>query len=150
MNYLSTKGRYGLRALIDLAVLSSNNHVPLKTIADRQNISEIYLEQVFSILRKNKIVKSVKGSNGGYLLNISPTELKIKTILEVLEGNISILGDKKEELNTDETSLTNSIKINLWDKIDNAIEEILMGKTLEELVIEYKKINNEIDPMYYI
>ena len=65
---ISTKGRYGLRAMVDLAVSSVNEQVPLSTIAENQNISVSYLEQVFSTLRKAGLVKSIKGAQGGYIL----------------------------------------------------------------------------------
>jgi Rrf2 family protein len=87
---LSTKGRYGLRAMVDLAVHSSGEHVALYSIAERQNISENYLEQVFSILRKAGLVKSVKGAQGGYTLADKPSNISIGAILRVLEGDLSV------------------------------------------------------------
>src|SRR5665647_557540 len=88
---VSTKGRYGLRSMIDLAINATEGHVALLYIAERQNISVNYLEQVFSTLRKAGLVKSVKGAQGGYILGDSPSRITIGRILRTLEGNLSIV-----------------------------------------------------------
>ena len=76
---ISTKGRYGLRAMLDLALNSKMGHVSLYSIAERQGISESYLEHMFSTLRKAELVKSIKGAQGGYTLAYSPSKIKIGT-----------------------------------------------------------------------
>ena len=83
---ISTKGRYGIKALIDLVMNSENESVTLKTISKRQNISERYLEQIFSALRKSGIIIGRKGAQGGYTLAKDPKEITISEILRVLEG----------------------------------------------------------------
>ena len=87
---LSTKGRYGVKAMVDLAVRYGKEPVSIKTISERQNISEYYLEQLFSTLRKSGLIKSVRGAMGGYVLGKAPEEIRIYDILEVLEGPIEI------------------------------------------------------------
>ena len=88
---ISTKGRYGLRAMMDLAAYSNGGHVSLSSIAKRQMISTNYLEQVFSVLRNAGLVKSIKGAQGGYVLAKKPSEIRIGTILRVLEGYLSVV-----------------------------------------------------------
>src|SRR3712207_5605044 len=87
---LSTKGRYGVRAMVDLAINYSESPVSIKSIAGRQNISELYLEQLFSPLRKAKLIKSVRGAQGGYVLSKHPKEISVSDIIDVLEGPIEI------------------------------------------------------------
>ena len=100
---LSTKGRYGLRAMVDLAVYSKSEHVALNSIAERQGISMNYLEQVFSTLRKSGLVKSIKGAQGGYILSEEPSNIKVGRILRVLEGPLSVIDDNTERSNKKET-----------------------------------------------
>lgn len=88
---MSTKGRYGLRAMLDIAINSRGDIVNVKSIAERQNISESYLEQVFSILRKAAIVKSIKGAQGGYILADDPSNITVGQILRTLEGNLNVV-----------------------------------------------------------
>lgn len=142
---ISTKGRYGLRAIIDLCLNSNGDYVSLISIAERQDISKNYLEQVFSALRKSNIVKSVKGSQGGYLINGKTSEIIVGDILRALEGDLSAVKD-------DETNKNNKIdlciKKNLWDKIDKMVFEFIDNMTLEDLINEYHKGNDAL--MYYI
>jgi Rrf2 family protein len=141
---VSTKGRYGLRAIIDLSVNSTGDYVSLISIAERQNISKNYLEQVFSALRKTGIVKSVKGSQGGYLLNGETSDIRVGDVLRALEGDLSVV---KEEENIN-NKIERCIKKNLWDKIDEQVFEIINNITLEDLINEYNKGNDSL--MYYI
>ncbi|HHY26357.1 MAG TPA: Rrf2 family transcriptional regulator [Desulfitobacterium dehalogenans] len=145
---ISTKGRYGLRALLDLAVHSRGEHVPLSNIADRQNISENYLEQVFSALRKAGIINSVKGAQGGYVLADKAAEIKVGTILRVLEGDLSVAN---EELDREGgVSIQECIQIKVWDQITDRINEFVDSITLEDLVQEYNVMSGHGGIMYYI
>jgi len=146
---ISTKGRYGLRAMVDLSVHSNGEHVALNSIAQRQNISENYLEQVFASLRKSGIVKSVKGAQGGYTLSRRASEIHIGDVLRVLEGSLSVV-DSGEGNNVDTNSLQYCIKVNLWDKLDEGINKLVDSLTLEDLANEYKKLNGTQNIMYYI
>lgn len=141
---VSTKGRYGLRAIIDLSLNSNGDYVSLISIAERQNISKNYLEQVFSALRKTGIVKSVKGSQGGYLLDGKTSEIKVGDVLRALEGDLSVVKDE-ENINN---KIERCIKKNLWDKIDEQVFQVIDNITLEDLINEYNKGNDSL--MYYI
>lgn len=147
---ISTKGRYGLRALVDLAVYSENGHQALGQIAHRQNISEIYLEQVFSTLRKNNIVQSVKGAQGGYLLAADPNNLTVGQILRVLEGELSIVDYGPEGDGSHENKVKECIDQMVWRKIDTNILRMVDGMTLGDLVEDYKNKLGIAVPMYFI
>lgn len=141
---ISTKGRYGLRALIDLAINMDCENVSIKAISERQNISERYLEQIFSLLRKAGIILGRKGAQGGYTLGKDISELTIIEILKVLEGdNIFIDINEKEE-----NELEGFINKNLWKDINILIKDYFSSITLEDLVDNYKKSKNTI--IYYI
>lgn len=142
---ISTKGRYGLRAIVDLVVNSKGDHVPLINIAERQNLSKNYLEQVFATLRKAGIVKSVKGAQGGYALAKNPSAITVCDILKALEGELSVISYSGE---IEMKGIEKSIKKNLWDTIDEAIYKIINEMTLEDLVNDYYKDHNSL--MYYI
>ena len=90
---VSTKGRYGLRAMVDLAIHAPEGHVALNAIAKRQDISVNYLEQVFSALRKAGLVKSVKGAQGGYAMAMRPSQMTVGMILRSLEGKLVVVDE---------------------------------------------------------
>ncbi|RBP64512.1 BadM/Rrf2 family transcriptional regulator [Alkalibaculum bacchi] len=142
---ISTKGRYGLRAIIDLALNSNGEHVSLVNIAERQDISKNYLEQVFSTLRKADIVKSVKGAQGGYELAKDPSEITAGEILRALEGSLSVVNPSNEN---ESNTIEKCIKKNVWNKIDESVNTVIDNTTLEDLINEYKKDSDVI--MYYI
>ena len=141
---ISTKGRYGIKALIDLVMNSENESVTLKTISKRQNISERYLEQIFSALRKSGIIIGRKGAQGGYTLAKDPKEITISEILRVLEGE-SLLVDISND-GTDE--LESFINENLWKGINDKINEYFKSITLQDLVDKYQLSKEGI--IYYI
>ena len=145
---ISTKGRYGLTAMVDIAINAISENVTIKSISERQDISEGYLEQIFSSLRKAGLVKSIKGSQGGYILGNSATNITIGDILRTLEGNLSVLGDEiKDE---DENMLQKCIKGKIWNEMDKNINSIVDSITLENLVVDYKKMENSSESMYFI
>ena len=144
---VSTKGRYGLRALVDLAVNSTDRHVSLVEIANRQNISLNYLEQVFGTLRKAGIVKSIKGAQGGYILSDKPENIKALQIITILEGEFSIVD---EDTDQKQDSIQLAIKSLVWDKINENVIYFLENTTLEDLVNEHKRLNDEDVYMYFI
>lgn len=147
---LSTKGRYGVRALIDMAVYAGNEHISLYNIAERQNISENYLEQVFSTLRKAGIVKSVKGAQGGYILVDKPENITIGRILRVLEGDISIIDEDTGVQSTNDSSINRLIKQHVWDRMTDDINKIADSMTLGDLADDFRKKNGMEAAMYYI
>jgi Rrf2 family cysteine metabolism transcriptional repressor len=142
---LSTKGRYGLRALLDLAVNSEGSHVSLYNIADRQKISVNYLEQVFSTLRKSGIVRSIKGAQGGYMLDVNPANIKVGDILRNLEGSLSVVDDGPEE---NIGSMERCICTKVWNRLNESINNVIDSITLQDLITEYRHSANYM--MYYI
>ncbi|KAJ51852.1 Rrf2 family protein [Clostridium tetanomorphum] len=142
---ISTKGRYGLKAMIDVAVYSSSENVTLKSISERENISEKYLEQIFSALRKNGLVNSKKGAQGGYSLSDSMSKITAGDILRALEGSLNVVHGEEIEDDLMEKCIQN----NLWDKLNHAINSLVDSITLEDLVYEYNKYKNP-NYMYYI
>lgn len=142
---ISTKGRYGLRAIIDLILHSHGENVPLITIAERQNISKNYLEQVFSSLRKAGIVSSIKGAQGGYFLAKDPSDISVGDVLRILEGDLSLAVLDSE---TKENQIEKCIYKNVWTEIDKKVNEVINNITLEDLVKELNEGNDIL--MYYI
>ncbi len=142
---VSTKGRYGLRAIIDLIINSNGENIPLITIAERQDISKNYLEQVFSALRKAGIVKSTKGAQGGYYLADKPSNITVGDVLRVLEGDLSVVSS---DLDDQDNPIEECISRNVWEKVDSKVNEIIDSITLEDLVNEYRNDSNTL--MYYI
>jgi len=146
---ISTKGRYGLRSMLDLAVHSTGDQVALNAIAERQNISPNYLEQVFSLLRKAALVKSVKGAQGGYVLADHPAKISVGSILRALEGELTITADSGEELDSN-SGIEYCLRTRVWDEINTAINSVVDAITLEDLVLEYKKLQGNLSLMFYI
>lgn len=149
---ISTKARYGLRALVDLAVHSGGEQVALIHIAKRQHLSVNYLEQVFSLLKKAHIVKSIKGSQGGYRLIKNPVDILVGDVIRAIEGEILVV---EEEVQSAGTSLIlknmqKCIAENVWDKITQSICEVIDSMTLEDLMKDYQLLNMEQSIMYYI
>ncbi|OUN35932.1 RrF2 family transcriptional regulator [Lachnoclostridium sp. An76] len=133
---LSTKGRYGLRALVDLAAHEEGEAVSLARTAQRQKLSLNYLEQVFGMLRRAGIVAGVKGSNGGFRLTRDMDEITVKEVLEALEGEFSIAEDAGEDT---QDPVRNALRELLWDEIDRRVDQFLQEKTLGSLVREYRR-----------
>ncbi len=142
---LSTKCRYGLRALVDLAAYSARGHVALHEIASRQEISLKYLEQDFSVLRRAGIVKSVKGAQGGYLLTKSPSEIKLSEIVSVLEGDLLLIEVEEPQ----QTDIRMFLKQAVWDTLNKKVSECLQSITLADLVDDYRQ-QQMGEGMYYI
>jgi Rrf2 family protein len=135
--------------MVDLAVSSNSEHVALNSIAERQNISANYLEQVFSLLKKAGLVKSVKGAQGGYILAEKPANIPVGVILRALEGDLSVI-DKKEDSKTTDNTIETCLGTYVWDKLNDTINSTVDSITLEDLVNEYKKLNINLSLMAYI
>lgn len=144
---ISTKGRYGLRALVYMAASSGKEPVSLTKIARRQNLSLNYLEQVFGTLRKAGIVASVKGAGGGYRLGKEAADITVREILEALEGELSIAGDVKDEPGD---AVEEAIRALVWDEIDRRVNELLNARTLAGLAEEYRQRQEQSVNMYYL
>jgi Rrf2 family protein len=146
---ISTKGRYGLIALLDLAIHSNEEHVALNNIATRQNISLRYLEQMFTALRNAGIIKSVKGSQGGYLLTEPPSKITVGAVLRALEGDLSVI-DPETQVNESGQAAEYCIQLNVWDKLNSCINALVDSITLDNLVTEYKRLKTDLSSMFYI
>ena len=146
---LSKKCRYGLRALIDLSVYAEKECVVLGSIAERNEISPQYLEQVFAALRRAGIVKGIKGSQGGYRLNVNPAELTVSEILEALDGSYEI---EEEEVPDDSHGggIASSIQTLVIDPINRQLETMLNSVTLDDLRRNYLDYTEYHQGMYYI
>ena len=137
---LSTKGRYGVKAMVDLAMHYGDAPVSIKTISQRQNISEYYLEQLFSPLRKAKLIRSIRGAQGGYVLNSAPKDITVAEVMYVLEGPIEI-SDCIEGSECDKTDYCATRS--LWEKIKNSIDEVMESITLQDIVDDYNRLKFE-------
>ena len=137
---LSTKGRYGVKAMVDLAMHYGDTPVSIKTISQRQNISEYYLEQLFSPLRRAKLIKSIRGAQGGYVLNSAPKDITVADIMYVLEGPVEIAecieGTECDNIDYCATRL-------LWEKIKNSIDEVMESITLQDIVDDYNEMKDK-------
>ena len=141
---ISTKGRYGIRALIDLAINMNVENVTIKTISERQKISERYLEQIFSLLRKGGIIVGRKGAQGGYSLSKKPDEYTILEILRILEGENILIDINNSEGN----DIEDFVNTRLWNDINGVINNYFESITLQDLVDDYNKSKDNI--IYYI
>lgn len=146
---ISTKGTYGLIAIVDLALHSNGDCIPLYSIAERQNISTSYLEQVFALLRKAGFVKSIKGPQGGYIIANPLSDITAGDILKALEGDLSIVTNVNKDSDNRNT-IEECIRENVWKEINMSINEIVSGITLQDLVDEYRKTYIDDANMYYI
>ncbi|GMA56201.1 BadM/Rrf2 family transcriptional regulator [Alicyclobacillus sacchari] len=120
---ISTKGRYGLMLLVDLAKQSTDAPISLKSVAERQNLSEHYLEQLIAPLRNGGFVRSIRGAYGGYVLARNPRDIVVKDIIFALEGPITIVDE----------DIDDGLDV-LWTRLREAIHEVLDSLTLQDLV----------------
>lgn len=137
---LSTKGRYGLRAMVDIAQQQQGGPVAIHTIARRQNLSSRYLEQLLIPLKQAGLVKSLRGAQGGYVLGKSPEKISVGDIIRVLEGPIAPV-DCVNEINPDECRRAEyCVTRKVWIRLRDTINEVLDSYTLEDLAgeLEFK------------
>ena len=130
---LTSKGRYAVMALADLAKFNSMNPVSLRDISLRQGISLDFLEQIFSKLKKNDIVKSIRGTNGGYILNKKPENIKLANILNAVDEEVKTLQCKKESKKGCNGKTSKCITHNLWDELEVHINNFFEQKNLKDL-----------------
>lgn len=128
---ISTKGRYGLRLMVDLAQHYQQGLVSLKEIAQRQEVSEKYLEQIIILLHKSGLIKSVRGSQGGYTLAKSPDEIMVGAVLRALEGPLVPVDCVLDD--TSCSRVEGCPTRRLWSKLADAIEGVVDNMTLAEL-----------------
>ena len=121
-------------ALADIANFNRQNPVSLRDISLRQNISLVYLEQIFSKLKKNNIVKSIRGTNGGYVLTKDPEQIKLSNIFSAVDEKIKTLQCKRESKKGCNGKLTKCITHNLWDDLEMHINDFFDKKNLGDLL----------------
>ena len=130
---ISTKGRYALRLMLDLAVNNTGAPISLKDIAKRENISDKYLEQIISVLNKAGYVKSVRGAQGGYSLRKKPEEYTVGMILRLTEGSLAPVSCLEDgEVSCEHVD--DCVSVIVYRKINDAINEVVDGITLADLV----------------
>lgn len=142
---ISTKGRYAVRLLLDLALYNTTDPIALKDIAKRQGISEKYLEQIISILNKAGYVRSIRGAQGGYILAKTPGEYTIGGILRLTEGDltpVSCVGQNPTECERKGQCVT----VRIWEKLYEAVSDVIDNITLADLV----EWHNETSDQYVI
>jgi Rrf2 family transcriptional regulator, iron-sulfur cluster assembly transcription factor len=132
---LTSKGRYAVMALADLAKFDRLNPVSLRDISLRQGISLDFLEQIFSKLKKENIVKSVRGTRGGYILSKEPEKIKLANILKAVDEEVKTIQCKKESKKGCNGKLTKCITHNLWDELEVHINNFFERKNLKDLII---------------
>ena len=130
---ISTKGRYALRVLIDMAEHQSENYVPLKEIAQRQDISEKYLESIVKALVKGGILTGLRGKGGGYRLRKPPEEYTVGTILQMTEGSLAPISCLEEDAKPC-TRMAECRTRAMWQGLDRTIQEYLDGFTIADLM----------------
>ncbi|BCJ86303.1 cysteine metabolism transcriptional regulator CymR [Effusibacillus dendaii] len=133
---LSTKGRYGITLMMDLALHQGEGPISLKSVAEREELSEHYLEQLIAPLRNAGLVRSIRGAYGGYVLSRTPQEITVGDIIRVLEGPITVVEDPNDELDY------------LWEEVRKAINGALDSFTLAD-VVERRKTGDD-NFMFYI
>jgi Rrf2 family protein len=142
---ISTRGRYGIRFLIDLAEHTDEDHVTLASVAERQNISLRYLEQVVVILHRTGYIRSVKGASGGYSLARPAQDINIGEALRMLEGDMLVCDPVTPS--TNETRLQRCIRLAVFERLNERIAAVIDNKTLASLI-------GTVDPdesyMYFI
>ncbi len=138
---LSTKGRYGLRAVLDLAVHADDEAIALSQIAERQSISINYLEQLIAKLKKAGIVTSIRGAQGGYKLALPAEEISVGDILRALEGDLSPVDCSMVTSNEGNCSNADScVTKYVWKRISDSINDAVDAIKLSELVAESRKV----------
>ena len=131
---LSSKGRYAVMALADLAKFDPKQPVSLRDISLRQGISLVYLEQLFLKLKKNKIVNSVRGNKGGYILNKKASEINISEVFLAVEEKVKTVGCEKHSKKGCNGKSAKCITHNLWDELEDYINNFFVKKKLSDLV----------------
>ena len=131
---LTTKGRYAVMAMADLALFKDNGPTSLSDISLRQNISLPYLEQIFIKLKDKNLVKSTRGSKGGYVLEKPANDIKISNIISAVDEEVKMLNCKKESKKGCNNKSTKCITHNLWDQLDQHINNFFEKVKLQDLV----------------
>ena len=130
---ISTKGQYALRMMLDLAMHNSGEYIAIKSIAMRQSLPEKYLEQIMTVLSRASYVKSIRGSKGGYRLADDARKYTVGMILRTIEGSLAPVACLEEDMDPNSQN-ANSVTYQVWEELNDAINNVVDRITLEELV----------------
>lgn len=139
---ISTKGRYALRLMLDLSINHTGSYIPLKTIAQRQHISDKYLEQIIHLLSKEGLVQSARGAMGGYRLARLPEQYTVGEILRIVEGSLAPVSCLDCDQPCDK--IDSCITIGLYKKIQDAIDNVVDNTTLADMINEYRSKHQDM------
>ena len=139
---LTSKGRYAVMALADMSRFNNINPISLRDISLRQGISLVFLEQIFSKLKKNQIVKSIRGTQGGYILNNDPAKIKLINILNAVNEKVKTVQCKKESKKGCNSKTSKCITHNLWDELEIHINYFFEQKNLKDLISNTSESRN--------
>ncbi|AGF55008.1 RrF2 family transcriptional regulator [Clostridium saccharoperbutylacetonicum] len=137
---LSTKGRYGVRAMVELAANYGGAPVSIKTISKKENLSEYYLEQLFSPLRRANVIRSIRGAQGGYVLCKPPREITVGDIMTILEGPVEI-ADCIDGVECDSSDCCATKAV--WEKIKNSIDSVMNSITLQDILDDHEALQKK-------
>ena len=144
---LSTRSRYGLRAMLDLAQSFGDGPVLMNTMARNQELSPKYLHALLTTLKSAGLVRSLRGAKGGYTLARPPSKIKVSEVIQGLEGSLSIVDCVEDKILCKRSE--HCITRDVWDELSKAIENVLENWTLEDLVLR-KKEKDASAQMYHI
>lgn len=139
---ISTKGRYALRVMVDLATTDPDNYISIKSISKRLNISDKYLEQIISALNKAGLVKSTRGAQGGYKLTRTPEEYTVGLILRSIEGSLAPVACLEDDENQC-PHCSDCISLYVWEQIYDAINNVVNKLTLQDIIDHTPTFTND-------
>ena len=136
---ISTKGRYALRIMVDLAQHDGQTPVSVREIARRQDISGKYMEQIISVLTRAGLLRSVRGAQGGYLLSRAPAEITVGEVLRTLEGDLAVVDCLLGEDTCDRACACPTRVV--WQKLRDGVNKIVDGITLQDMLDDYERMS---------
>ena len=140
---LSTRGRYGIHAMYDLAVNADAGPQSIKAIAERESIPEAYLEQLIALLKREGLVTSIRGAQGGYMLARRPEEITVGDVLRALEGGLNLVECLEEEDACGKSCACPSRIV--WLKIQDGLDKIVDGISLRDMIDDYRRASAQED-----
>ena len=139
----STRGRYGIHAMYDLALNVDNGPQPIKAIAEREDIPEAYLEQIFAALKREGLVTSVRGAQGGYALAKAPEAISVGDVLQAVEGNISLAECLEGDHMCEKAGVCPSRIV--WRKLRDGMKAIVDGISLQDMIEDHRRMRAQED-----